>query len=362
MQKPVGILLATLVAILSAVLLWGVAIEPRLILAQRVERAEIPNLPPDWEGAEVAVVGDFQVGMWLDNVGMVRQAVSEIVERRPALALITGDFVYGPEDEGEGADQAMTPVPKLLLLQEQSGTGDTADEAGAAALSEPWRKPIQTAVAALRPLIDAGIPVYTVLGNHDFGMSAKSELPKTAVARTLTAGLEAAGVTVLMNAAVPLAQPGAADAPASAAARAADTLWLGGVGPVYPKLADAEAMLDRIPADAPRIVLMHNPSAFEDLPADSAPLALAGHTHGGQIRIPGLPFWSWLSIVRAGEVHADGWITDDDGAAGNRLYVNRGIGFSIAPVRINCAPELTWFRLTRAPIESNRRADGEGET
>ena len=37
-----------------------------------------------------------------------------------------------------------------------------------------------------------------------------------------------------------------------------------------------------------------------------------------------------------------------DGAAGNRLYVNRGIGFSYVPVRIDCPPELTLFTLVRA--------------
>jgi hypothetical protein len=55
-----------------------------------------------------------------------------------------------------------------------------------------------------------------------------------------------------------------------------------------------------------------------------------------------------MSIVKADEVHVDGWI-DGFGAAGNHLYVNRGIGFSIAPIRINCRPELTLLTLQPAP-------------
>jgi predicted MPP superfamily phosphohydrolase len=48
-------------------------------------------------------------------------------------------------------------------------------------------------------------------------------------------------------------------------------------------------------------------------------------------------------------VHADGWIRDRGfGAPGNTLYVNRGIGFSDVPIRINCPPELTLFTLRRA--------------
>lgn len=48
--------------------------------------------------------------------------------------------------------------------------------------------------------------------------------------------------------------------------------------------------------------------------------------------------------MRDDPVHADGWI-DGYGKAGNRLYVNRGIGMSAVPIRINCPPELTIFTL-----------------
>ena len=95
---------------------------------------------------------------------------------------------------------------------------------------------------------------------------------------------------------------------------------------------------------------MHHPDSFAEIPAGAAPLAVAGHTHGGQVRIPLMPQWSWLTFVKEDEVHADGWI-DGYGAEGNRLYVNRGIGFSVVPLRINCPPELTRFVLEhgRAP-------------
>ncbi len=72
---------------------------------------------------------------------------------------------------------------------------------------------------------------------------------------------------------------------------------------------------------------------------------MAGHTHGGQIRIPGLPNWSYLSLFESDPVHMDGWIEDDFGKPGNHLYVNRGIGFSDYPIRINCPPEVTRFKL-----------------
>jgi hypothetical protein len=92
---------------------------------------------------------------------------------------------------------------------------------------------------------------------------------------------------------------------------------------------------------------MHNPISYRSLPQDAAPLAMAGHTHAGQIRLKGLPSQSWLDIARPREVIAEGWAEDSIGAPGNRLYVNRGIGFSVMPVRIWCMPELTLFTLER---------------
>ena len=51
-----------------------------------------------------------------------------------------------------------------------------------------------------------------------------------------------------------------------------------------------------------------------------------------------------MTLAKDEPVHVDGWI-QDYGAAGNRLYVNRGIGFSTIPIRINCPPEITIFTL-----------------
>jgi predicted MPP superfamily phosphohydrolase len=97
---------------------------------------------------------------------------------------------------------------------------------------------------------------------------------------------------------------------------------------------------------------MHNPAAFAALPGGSAPVTLAAHTHGGQVRLPfGLfPEWSWMTLVREAGFYgeADGWI-DGYGRPGNRLYINRGIGFSIIPMRLFCPPEATLITLRAAP-------------
>jgi predicted MPP superfamily phosphohydrolase len=281
-----------LLALLLLVIVWGVAIEPRFLLDTQEHEAEIPNLDPAWEGQRIALLADFQVGMWWDNTGMLEKAIEATVEARPALALIAGDFVYTP-------DSAI----------------------------------VREAVGYVRPLAEAGIPTYAVLGNHDYSLMKRDSEERPEFARYLTEQLEAAGIEVIDNEAIPLTRDGGGP------------LYLVGVGSVWAEEAHAIEAIDAVPAGGARIILMHNPVAFRDLPAQSAPLALAAHTHGGQLRIPLTPSSSWLDIARDREVIADGWAADSIGAPGNRAYVNRGIGFSNVPLRVRARPELTLFTL-----------------
>ena len=289
-------LLSVVVAFLLAVLVYGVFVEPRLLLDTEAFEAEVPNLPDAWDGQTVALLSDFQVGMWMGNSGMVERALAEALEADPALLLIAGDFLYKPD----------------------SARADRA-------------------VRMLRPVLEAGVPIVAVLGNHDYSLMKKSSAERPPIAEYLEAQLEAAGVQVLQNEAVQI------DAPAGGA-----PLYVAGVGSVWAENSDPAAALGAVPRGAARLVLMHNPESFRSIAPGEAPLAFGAHTHGGQIRVlPGAAS-SWLDIVRKGEVVADGWAADTIGAQQNRLYVNRGIGFSTVPVRINCRPELTLATLRKA--------------
>ena len=284
--------LAALSALLLGLLLYGVAIEPRFLLDDVAFEAELPGLPPGWDGQRVGLVADFQIGMWGGNTGMVHEVVEDMIDDEVALALIAGDFVYHPDSAR-----------------------------------------VDEAVAAVRPLVAAGIPTIAVLGNHDYSVMKESSDRVDRFAEYLQAELERIGVTVLQN-----------DAVAVVAANG-DTLWVAGVGSTWAGLADVDAALAAVPEGAPRLWLMHNSEAFRDIPAGEARLALAAHTHGGQVRVLPGERNSWLDIVREGEVAADGWAADSIGAPSNRVYINRGIGFSTVPVRINCRPELTEITL-----------------
>lgn len=99
-----------------------------------------------------------------------------------------------------------------------------------------------------------------------------------------------------------------------------------------------------MPASAVRIHLSHAPEVFdwhEGLPFSFA-LCLAGHTHGGQIRVPFLP----PHVPKgAGPRFVSGWYAQTrQGPA----YISRGIGTTGIPLRLNCPPELPFLRLTQA--------------
>ncbi|MGB3613645.1 MAG: metallophosphoesterase [Elainellaceae cyanobacterium] len=274
---------------------WGL-VEPRVLNAEE-ETAKIPNLPTVWKGQQIVQLSDFQIGMWWGNPGTARRSIQQAIEINPAAVLISGDFIYHAE-----------PNPAAEIEQ---------------------------AVSIVKPLVEAGIPTYAVLGNHDYGMSSKKAEPGAQLASSLESELEAAGVIVLENESIAMQRPDSSN-----------PLYLAAVDSRWADQDDVDAALAGIPEDSPRVALMHNPDTFERFPANAAPLALAGHTHGGQMRLPNSPQWSWLRFTQSDKVYADGW-AKGYGEPGNNLYVNVGIGMSIIPIRIFCPPEITIFTLER---------------
>jgi uncharacterized protein len=288
--------------ILLGYLVWGLAIGPRRL---RVEHhvARIPHLPPCWDGEEIALLSDLQVGMPFGNEAVAADAVRHIVRRRPAAVLLAGDFILH------------TP-------------GDATDR-------------IATALALLRPLVDAGVRALAVLGNHDYQLN--DDAPREpALEDQIAEAFGGIGITVLRNEVAELQ-------PRRPAARPAP-LYIVGLGERRMGDDHVGASLADLPEDAARIILMHNPDTFPRLPAGTAPLAVAGHTHGAQVRfVPGAarPWWMRIAGMPRDLQRGSGWAGAEFGMDGNRLYISRGIGFSRAPIRINAPPELTFFRLGR---------------
>lgn len=154
-----------------------------------------------------------------------------------------------------------------------------------------------------------------VLGNHDWWLDG----PRVRRA------LEAGGFRVLEN-------------DVTSVDRGGVRLWFAGLADLWTRQPDIEGTLAKIPAGEPLVLLTHNPDLFPNVPARVA-LTLAGHTHGGQVRIPllGPP----IVPSAFGQRYAAGMIEED----GRRMFVTTGIGTSILPVRFRVPPEIAVITL-----------------
>ncbi len=121
-------------------------------------------------------------------------------------------------------------------------------------------------------------------------------------------------------------------------ARAArDDLWVIGLDESMHGFPKVDESLKGVPSDVFRLALFHEPGIFNRL-AGHINLGLAGHTHGGQIRLPFLPP---LFLPQGCFGYVAGWYEDHQ----SRLYVSRGIGNSMLEARFLARPELAFITL-----------------
>jgi predicted MPP superfamily phosphohydrolase len=157
---------------------------------------------------------------------------------------------------------------------------------------------------------------FAVLGNHDYGTGA----------RRVVRALEAAGIRVLVNESVRLPAPW-------------DDTWICGMddpiaGHPHPERTFADA-------GGRRVLLMHAPSGLGVIGHERFDLALCGHTHGGQIALPGqrplfIPDAPEFRRFAYGRYRLSG---------DRRLFVTRGVGYSTAPIRTFCRSEVVGAEL-----------------
>lgn len=175
----------------------------------------------------------------------------------------------------------------------------------------------------LKPLARVA-PTFAVLGNHDYFQGYNG-------ADRITAALEAQGITVLRNARAEYVYKGTAG---SIVGFDDD---LDGPG------TDVDGMVVHLNGEKPQLVLIHEPDVIERFPPQWAGLALAGHTHGAQVRLSPIRTIDWIRWAR-GSKHSHyprGWFS----VGGNRLYVNRGLGVAGFPIRFATRPEVACFTL-----------------
>jgi uncharacterized protein len=202
--------------------------------------------------------------------------------------------------------------------------------------------PIYSLVNHLKRL-ESRSGVYAVLGNHDI------HFPDSKA--RMTEALESAGIRVLWN---------QIDYPLG------KELPIVGLADFWSKEFDPAPVMSQLHDALPRIVLSHNPDSAVKLQPWRVDLQLSGHTHGGQIVVPGLgPFPSWYQQVRRyvpkslrpwipymredryKVVRHWEWAQGLHQVGANVLYVNRGLG-TFPPGRFFCPPELTVITLMSA--------------
>lgn len=212
-------------------------------------------------------------------------------------------------------------APDLVLL-----TGDYITD-------DP--SPIQALSRRLQSL-QSRAGIYACLGNHDlYWRNARDRI---------VGALTRAGIQVLWNEAVAPLGP---------------QLPLVGLADFWSREFDPEPVLSQLDPALPRLILCHNPDAAKVLQRWRVDLQLSGHTHGGQVVLPGLgpaprvvhQLGSWIPFLRGCSrvmehwQWAQGWHQ----VGSNGLYVNRGLG-TYFPGRVFCPPEVTAITLSRFPL------------
>jgi hypothetical protein len=157
--------------------------------------------------------------------------------------------------------------------------------------------------------------VYAVLGNHDFRVGAEH------VARAL----RREGIEVLRNRHVLLRERGQ-----SLVLAGVDDFWYG---------ADLRRALHGVRPGQPVLLLSHNPKIIRRAARAGVSLVLSGHTHGGQMRFPAVD--KFLGREPSGGRFRAGW----DRHAATQMYVCRGIGTVVLPLRLGCPAEILHLEL-----------------
>jgi predicted MPP superfamily phosphohydrolase len=159
-------------------------------------------------------------------------------------------------------------------------------------------------------------PIYAVLGNHD--------------SIRLVPEMEAIGIRVLLNETVVIERDG-------------ERLYLAGIDDAhYYQVHNIDKVTAEVPEESISILLSHTPEVYRHAAYAGFSAMLCGHTHGGQICLPGGIAITWDARCPR-RLAAGAW------RHGSMLgYTSVGTGSSVVPARLNCLPEITLHELVQA--------------
>lgn len=195
--------------------------------------------------------------------------------------------------------------------------------------AEPRASDIFRRICSVIPHRD---PILMVLGNSEH----KPWLDSDMLAQALTFD----GLQLLTNSSTTLT-------------RGDDSIAVVGVDDAYSRRSDLEAAFSGVDPSRFVLFLSHSPCVTPDAIERGADLILSGHTHGGQVRIPGLGMvWTHMRLNQGlndglYDPKMIGHITGKD-AGHSVLFVNRGVGSSRLHIRFLCPPEIVYITLRRS--------------
>lgn len=268
--------------LLFFIFFWAYLIEPNLLVTTYLKYPV-----PEWNGTDnrirIAVVGDFHVRR--GKAQRLEKIINAVREQSPDIVILVGDFAFASSN----------PKENTLNLH---------------LMSQIFRK-----------LRNGGkTPVFACLGNHDYAYGS-GKIRK-----------------MLEDADISLLEPGSVRLHFGENCE----VFLGGVLNKSTREVDPQT-IPRPPPDfyGAALFVVHSPDLVVDLPREAGyALTLAGHTHGGQICLPGpIPLVPHAS--RIGDQYAHGMFEE----GGKDLFVTRGVGESRLQMRLFCPPEIVVIDL-----------------
>ena len=250
------------------------------------QSVSVPSLPPAFDGCRITQLTDLHAGRvpW----AYLERVFHRVRANKPEYLVVTGDLTHHDPD-------AVDRVASLIG--------------------------------------SIGVPTFVTLGNHDYGVYRGNDDPgDIGLADRTEAACTAAGCVVLRNASHPIDRVGQDGVAQRLWVVGMDDLWFGNFNPPL--------AFGTIPRGTPALVLSHNPDTAERIDWHKPGLTLAGHTHGGQVRIPG---YGAPYLNTADREYDEGLFR----LRNSHLYVSRGVGY-IRRLRFDCRPEVPTFVLRRA--------------
>jgi predicted MPP superfamily phosphohydrolase len=262
---------------------YGYRVEPTWLELNQCT-VPIADLPAPFAGFRIAQLSDFHCSRQVTPTYLA-EAVDLAQAQNPDLVVLTGDFIH------QGFKYVRPVAETLSRLTAQHG-------------------------------------VYAVLGNHDFSVrNALGFRRYRHLHRAVASALASRGIRVLHNETVSLT-------------RDAQQLYLVGVEDLWSRVLDLDRAFAGLAPEIPCVVLAHNPRTAEHLEGRRCDLMLSGHTHGGQVHLPGL---GRPALSRRARRFAAGMYRYRN----SHIYVNKGVGFGFR-FRFGVRPEVAVLTLQPA--------------